>query len=126
MIELAIRDLLLADSTITQTVGTRVHAVILPKDGTYPAITFQLISDTESPTMTSTGQQQTRLQIDCWATSYVQAKQLQEAARTLLGGCTGTLTDGTFIQCCQLENRIDFYEDSANVYRAMSDYILTY
>jgi hypothetical protein len=126
MVEIAIRDLLLADTTVSGKVGTRIYPVVLPTDCAYPAITYQLISDTSSPTLTSTGQQQKRVQIDCWSKTYLEAKQLQTAVRAVLDGFAGALSDGTLIQNCQHDNAVDFFEDSALVHRAMSDYILQF
>ena len=77
----ALRARLIAAAPVTALVGQRVYWVDRPQASALPAITLQTISEARRQHMKGfDGLDVSRVQIDCWATSYAQAQALQEAA----------------------------------------------
>ena len=65
-----------------------------------------------------------RLQIDVWASTYAQAKQIDHAVRSSLECYSGTLPDGTHVDTITLDSSADLYEETARYYRVSSDYLI--
>jgi hypothetical protein len=117
MIEAGIFSLLSMEPSITALVADRVYPVILPTDGTFPAITYQLVGGTSTPTLTTTGLQKVRLQIDCWAIDgYLTAATVRAAVTKFLANRVATLSDGT-IATFILIQPLDFYSGGGEMFR---------
>ena len=120
-IETDIRARLLADAGVSAIVGTRIYAVILPQDPTYPAASYQRISGPRMQELAgATDRAMARIQIDSWAVTYAGAQSLAAAIRESLNGFIGTLT--THHAVIRLDNERDWYESEAGVYRVIQDY----
>lgn len=121
-IEADLRALLVADTTVSGMVGTRIYLARLPQDPTYPAITFSKVSGPRVHTLAGRGgRARPRLSVHCWAESDVGAKALANAVRAVLDGFNGTTNSGrrtTFL----IDNEFDLYDDEADVYRVVQDY----
>lgn len=96
-------DMLEASAGITAIVGSgvdaRIYPLLVPEDfSNYPAITFQVVSETREPELTKqNGLMRARVQTNCWARSYAEAKTLKEAVRNAIDGGTAFFTNGVFI-----------------------------
>lgn len=92
MIEKAIRDLLVADATFNGYVDGRLRIGALGQDDGLPAATYQLISATrETHTLGQVSLAQSRIQLDCLASTYAVAKAMADAARMVLSAYVGTV-----------------------------------
>ena len=106
-IEAAIFKSLTEDSSISTIIGTRLFPLVIPQDGSMPAITYQQISGDRDHVLSGpTGFTKNRYQFNCWATTYGGAKRLFEALRIFWDGFSGTVLT-IAIQCVQMENEID-------------------
>lgn len=91
MIEQTVYDLLRQDSAVSAIVGTRVYMIELPEDKGLPAIVFQRISTAPVTSLNGdSGLDLVRLQISCYATTALVAKQLAAAARACLAAVHST------------------------------------
>ena len=103
-LEDGIQDLLVGSAGITAIVGTGddadIYPMLVPEGFTnYPAVTFQVISETRDPELTKQhGLTQARVQINCWARTYGGAKALKEAVRNAIDGESTTFPQGCFIE----------------------------
>lgn len=94
----------------------RVYALRLPKNTTFPALSFQRISSEPVNSLDgSSGLDQVRLQVDCWAETYDQAKRLAAEVRDALEA-------GSFKALLATER--DDFEEEARLYRVSSDFML--
>ncbi len=85
-IENVIRALLIADPTVTGLVGTRIYPEVLPQNPTYPAITYDTITEDED---SHDIVRLDRIQYSCFATTSDGAKALRRAVKDCLKGYTG-------------------------------------
>jgi hypothetical protein len=126
MIETGLYALLSTEPSITALVGTRVYPLILPTDGTFPAITYQIVGGQSFPTLTTTGLQKIRLQVDCWATdAYLTAASVRVVVTKFLAGRSCQFADGTRASF-QLIGPIDFYSSGDEAYRCGVEVYLHY
>lgn len=123
-----LRSFLLADATLTGLVGLRVHPAILPQSGPFPAITYQWTSGTRYQTSDGpVGLSRPRIQLDCWAETYLQAEAVFEALRRRLDGFVGVMggSPGTPVQGVFFESERDGpYEPEAKLYRRSADFFV--
>ena len=134
-IEGAILARLKAVTAITDIVGSGANARIyprrLPQDPVLEAITFRLISAPRVHAFGSDpGLVESRWQVDAWAETYEQARDLGDAIRgngvgNAFSRFKGTL-DSTVVQDVLLDNEIPTFEDESGSYRNMQDYMIWY
>src|SRR5574344_1984383 len=86
LIDEAIRAILLANSTVSGLVGTRIYPLQLPLECSFPALTYSFPSDVYRRVA-----RPARLQVDCWAEDFTQCKNLKNAVETALDGYSGTV-----------------------------------
>lgn len=118
----ALRARLLADATVAALVGQRAYWVERPQGGVLPDITLQVITDGREQDMKGfVGLQQTRVQVDCRASSYAQARALAEAVITA-GVAAGTFY-GVRFERAEVEGPIDLPErtDTQFIHRKSFD-----
>ena len=85
--EEALRAFLLTQSGVSSVVSDRAYWNMRPQGAALPALVLQVID--RSPAYTMDGNAalaETRVQIDCYGTTYAQAKTLARAVRTPLDG----------------------------------------
>lgn len=117
---------LLTNSTALKAiVGNRITMSVLPKNPTFPAITFKVISGVPTINLDQTATTVSRVEIDCWAMNYLPAAQAQQALHTLLDGFIGTLPDGTSVIYTTTQDGPDFYEPDSLLYRSSLDVFFT-
>ena len=123
MIEFGLMALIAADSRYTAVCSTAPYPVILPAKPSLPALSYQGISGITDATMNGPSNlMELRIQFDCWATEYLQAKQLQTALREILDGFQGALPDGTWVYNILADTPADLYEPDSRYYRVTQDY----
>ncbi len=118
---------LTSDAGVSALVGTRVHPMLRPKGGTLPAITYQRISSIRDNSLDGPMDYVSyRIQIDCWAGTYAQAKALGDAVRAALNGVSTTL-GGEAVQFVTLESDNDELENDGDTrhYRVSQDWMIT-
>jgi hypothetical protein len=130
MIESALFTLLSTNQAITSQLGTRpagdtgVYPVTIPEDPTLPAVSYQIISSTDTPTLDDPlGLTKTRVQIECWGETYGAAVQLRHVVTTAIAGYRGSV-NGTAIQNILRVTNGDVFADIPRQYTAKVDFYL--
>ncbi|GLV22007.1 hypothetical protein TomMM35A_18600 [Sphingobium sp. TomMM35A] len=122
----ALRARLIADEAVAAIAAARVYWVERTKGSAYPAITLQVISDPRSSHLKGfDGARSTRVQMDCWATSYGAALQLARAAIAALAGPAAIL--GKKFGNALVEGQRDLSEpvaDGSTIHRQSVDLII--
>lgn len=128
MIEEAIIQKLLATSGVASLVGARVFPGVKPQAAALPAVVFNKISG--APIYDDEGEaglDECRVQIDSWATTYSQAKQVAREVRSCLSAFFGT-SEGVETLYCALDAERDLMETGANaseyLHRVSMDFII--
>jgi hypothetical protein len=94
--------------------GDNVYALVLPDGTDYPALTYQRISTVPVNSLAgSSGLDQVRVQIDCWAATYGAAKALADEVRPVMEAAAfkGLLVTDT-----------DDYDEVTRLYRISMDF----
>lgn len=120
--------LLLANSAVSAIVGTRIQPIPAPEDPTqYPCCTYQVASELGGYTLTgSDGVATTRIVFDCFASRYLDARNLALAIKAALSAYRGTLPDGTFVYETQIVNMVDAWDDGSRISRTSVHAVLQY
>lgn len=123
MIEAELRDHLVANVLI---VGGRVHPVLLPQNPTYPALTYQLISDPREHSLEGVdGLVEARYQLTAWALLYADVRSTTEAVRVALDGFSGTW--GAYeVSRAMNVGGVDLYDPDVEVHHTAVDYLIRY
>jgi hypothetical protein len=115
MIEQDLRTALLAHAPLTSIVGQNIAALVVPEAATSPYVTYQVVVDVSNQCLQgNVYQNSTRLQIDCWSTSYANVKAIKEAVINSLVG---------FKKSYNI-NVMDGYESETLLYRQIIDFNL--
>jgi len=103
-------------STNVALVNERVYPLLMPQDCEKPALVYTIINDSDSRCINggSTGFKM-RVQIDCYANSYLKAKELKDSVKTALYSFEYYPYD--------LNSR-DIYEENAELHRQLIDFNL--
>lgn len=109
-VEKAIKALLDADSGVGAECGDRIYPSLLPEDETLPAISYFRVSTVRDPKMGADSiVVQSRIQVDCHASSYSGAKDLRDAVRSAVQRYSGT-SGGVVVQQIFIEGERDDFE----------------
>ena len=107
MIEPAARMVLKADVNTAALVGERIYFGVAPQNERRPRIVLGLVSSIPGHTFQGKGgYRKGRIQVDCLAPTYPQAKQLAGAAQKSLDNFVGTY-DGTVIDWIEVDEARD-------------------
>lgn len=136
MAEVALRARLIDTPAVYALVAERIYPKRLPQAPTLrlPAITYEVISNRDGLTNDGkTGTQRPRIQIDCWASTYIGASNLCEVVRTALQGKQWTTADGDQVLVVEHDSDRDGpdesdtdTEPSVPLERRISDYFVHY
>lgn len=135
-IEVDLRALILAAPAVAALVGDRGYPVILPQGATFPAFTYQRISGGTRVASHAgdSGLTLARIQVDCWASTYLAAKAacdairraLQEANRNLARGVVLGTGSAVFRKIDVTLDRDDYEDEEVlELYRSAFD-VLTW
>ncbi len=123
MIESAVRTFILADSTITTLISTRLYSVKMPQSPTFPLIVYTKISGFREHDMDGSTIAAPRIQYDSWAQTYAGAKALADALRERLDSYAGPVgSPAETVHFAYLLNERDFYDDDLQVFRVSMDF----
>jgi hypothetical protein len=113
-VEQQIETVLTADVTVAGLVAARVYPLLMPQGVTMPAISYQRVATALNNDLEGTQNHEwVRVQVDCWASTYAQAKTLAAAVRT---GMRTTPLYG------QLLLELDDYDSDEKLYRVIQDF----
>ncbi|RHZ90510.1 DUF3168 domain-containing protein [Cereibacter sphaeroides] len=119
-----LRALLLDVPAITALVGPRVNFGRHPQGEPLPALVLTTVSDREGLTLDGPdGLQRARVQIDCWADHYGEAKHLSRAVRQRLHGHAG---GGFRALILEAERDLGAPEAPGRPFRVSLDFLVTY
>lgn len=125
-VEKALNGFLRADAAVAALAGDRVYAGWLKSKAAFPAVTYIRVSaDREASLDGPLGRVDVRIQVDCWAKTYGQAKVLAEAVRRRLHGFRGVMVDGAdsvSVGRSVLISETDLSEAQRSIYRVSQDY----
>ncbi len=126
MIDEAIYSILTCDVGVSALVGARVYPIIMPQDGTLPAIVFSRIAtDRELSHSGSIDVTKGVFQISCFSETPFGAKQLAKAVYSAMHGYAGTVgTEHVFM--CKCINEVDAFEQDTDVFHVPLDMLVTY
>jgi len=121
-IESILRSVLVADPAVAALVGTRAYQTALPREPTFPAVTYQMVSRVQD---SLTGIVQARVQYTCLATTWKGAADLADAVRCGLHGYRG-VRDGARIEEIQYAGQHDDHDEMTGIYWIPVDMLVTY
>lgn len=123
--ETAMRKYLLAVPAVAGLVGDRIGPIPLPQAPELPAITFQRISTPRQLRLAGpSGLAAARVQLDIWAQSHSQAREVFEAVRLNADG-QSALVEGFEVQKFGVEGGPrDFYEHETKLHRVSTDLVI--
>ena len=98
------------------TVTAFIYFLVLPQDRTLPALTLQLDSSRRQYSVDGASHYPARFQVDCWADTYAQVKNLHSQVVARLNGYTGDLGDH-YVDGVTIEQELDGYEADTKLYR---------
>jgi len=109
-----------ANSAIDALVSDRIYPHVIPQhEGDRPCITFNVSGD-DDILLISGGRSDTRIaeiEVNCWATRYLDARNLADTFRTELVGVRGSFGSST-AESVRIINDFDGpFDDDSNLYR---------
>lgn len=94
MIEKDLFDTLKNDATVAGLVGTRIYPLHMPQGVPMPAVVYQRISTTPINSLDGdTGVDAVRMQVSCWAATYLASRALSDAVRAAVTGNMPAVTE---------------------------------
>lgn len=115
MIEESLRTALVSAPAVAAIVNARIYPVVAEDTAATPYITYMNASSTRAPSMSAPGTlRNARIQIDCWAATYAQAKALAAAVRAAVEG------SAAFKAVLLLEQ--DGYESQTKTHRQLIEF----
>ena len=112
---------LTTDAGVSALVGSRVYPLYLPQDPTLPAVTYQQISRVRRSERSTVSR--VRVQFDCWAQTYREARQLADTLRPALDGYHAQGAPN--IVEADLANEVDTFAPDVEGNRIIVDFFLT-
>lgn len=101
---------------------TNIYPVRIPQQAPYPAGTYcKIYAHTEIGNVTDDGPIQARIQFDLYADSYASVKDLSGAVESTFRDFWGEMggTGGATVQCLEIVNDMDDYDDVLQKYRVI-------
>jgi hypothetical protein len=121
MIELAFKAVLSSSPAIAALCGKRIYPLLLPTNSPMPAIDYSFVGGSATATLTTTGVQKYRVEVNCWGDTYTDAVTLRAAVVLALNGYTDFEFDGSDISIQLIQPR-DFFDHDLLQYRAMVEF----
>lgn len=102
--------------------GVKVYPSRLPQDVTLPAVMYRRISGQRIRSIDgATGLAKPRFELNAYAESYVEAKNLANEMRTLFDGFRGVIGAGTLVENIVFDNDQDTFDDDTGLERVIID-----
>ena len=104
------------DPGLSELIGNKVFALIIPQGTKLPCITFQRLGGSPANTLAgASGLEEIDLQIDVWARDYDEAKAIAKAVRAAMP------PSGPQFSAHLIEDQ-DLYEDGTNYFRVSMEF----
>jgi hypothetical protein len=116
MIELLFAALLQSSAPVAALCGKRIYPLLIPQDSPMPAVDYSFVGGSATATLTTTGVQRYRVEVNCWGTTYSDAVTLRAA---VIAALNGYLDTNMSIQLIQPR---DFFDHELLQYRAMVEF----
>lgn len=117
---------LVVDLSLDPADQRRVYPLKLPQEPTYPALTYEIITDISYRSLDGDSDRETiRARIHCWAATFAGAVDLATKVRTALADFSGLMGTVT-VSSVKFETWNDIYEDVPEVYRRVADFMVTH
>ena len=123
MIEQSFYSVLMASTAVTALTGYRIYPLVVPEidsdiplSSQLPAIDYAIIGGSAYATLTTTGWQKYRVEVNCWGSTYSTAVTLRDA---VIANLNGYLDTQMSIQLIQPQ---DFFDHDLLQYRAMVEF----
>lgn len=114
-LESAIYTVLTGNADVKRMVTRRVYPIVLPQNCDFPAVSYQRITGVKVNDLQGYGNlQNARIQVDAWAKSYDEVKQLGAYIHTAMNGA------GTFHSLLVTDS--DGYDADAGLFRLTMDF----
>lgn len=130
MIDDGVRQLLTGDASanaVSDLIDTRMYPLVLPEPCTFPAVTYQLISNIEENTLDQGAVGATaRIQFDIYAETLLEAKTIAKEIRALLKDFTGALPNGVDVANAWPEGLSNGYDEDVRQYYVQSDWMFVH
>lgn len=111
-----------AGLTGTVAAGSRVYPLTFPQNATFPLVTYQRISAPRESAFDRTVRAiQTRFQVDAWARSYSEMRQLAGQLVTKVLAFVGTAVN---VMSVSIENERDTREPESGLFRTTFDVVV--
>jgi hypothetical protein len=128
-LEEAIFDYLTTDAGVMAVAGDSVYVSHLPEGTTLPAASFFRVSTDRrydhDPFPETVAWVRSRIQVNCWYTTYDGARELGNAIMRALSGYTGFMGD-MLISSVFAVNEFENYEPDTKLYRRSMDFMVAY
>lgn len=113
-------------TAITDIVSDRVYPQHLPQNPVLPAITYTIISEDPVHDMQgSSGLNNATIQLDGWAETDDDRRELKREIRNALDGYKGAMGSVT-VQAVLLVNRFNAFDDDIENYRSINEFMFWY
>jgi hypothetical protein len=116
-----IRTLLIADISLAALVGARIYPQYIPQGSTLPAVVLTAVSDVPYTSFTgssTTDLRSVRLQVDSYATRYLDAHAVADAVDAVIANLASSDLQAN------RESMGDLYEDETQLHRVTADYFV--
>lgn len=126
-----IKDILAANSGVTDIVSTRIYQMRVPDNGSFPCLQYQQISTVPiNQKSGAAGGDFARVQVNCYSSkSYKESSDLADAVRAALEAYSGTTTNGHVVQYVEFLSAFDTIDDTAQysgVFSTVMDFMIHY
>lgn len=116
-IEAGLYDYLTNNANVSGVVAARIYPIIMPQNPTYPCITYTSSGAVRNSTFSGqTDFVGMQIDIDCWASTYSAAKDLQSKVRGVVQNYQG-LMGGVTVDSVFVYDPYETYEVDAEAYR---------
>ena len=123
MIGVGIRSVLAAAAT---SVDSRVHPKKLPQNTSYPALTYEIVSDPRGHTHDGPdGRVEARVRVTAWSPSYADVAEATGEVKDALDGYLGAMGDVRVWSVRHTGGR-DLYDSEVHVHHRPVDYLIQY
>jgi hypothetical protein len=102
--------------------GNRVYPMVIPQDGTFPAVVYQQISENRTHLFGADAPvKRVRVQVSSFAQTYAAAQELSAEVEARLSRFRGEAGGVTAVDSF-LDNTLSNYESDTGVYRVIQDF----
>jgi hypothetical protein len=116
MIETQIFSILSNSPALIAQCASRIYPLVLPDDAVVPAISYSFVGGSSKSTQDTRGNQKYRLEVNAWASKYLDAINLRSAVIDTLDSYSDQGIYVTYLQ------PIDFFEHELLQYRSACEF----